>query len=355
MKTLLSFLFSFFVLSAIAQTELTVGVHSGMELFAVIHCMAGKTNTTPSQYATDVKTYFKPYENHPAVVAARNRSWYYYDIHELGFALGKLPDNPVIQHVPAVWERVMKSRDSVRIFMEQALDFYRKSNFQQFYDTHRDQYAAWGQPIREAIQKDQIIEKLEAFYGKRKSVKWYIALDVLNANGAHAVIPKMVNPALEGMIIYQQGYWSATKPDEYPRYKITNFLKYDLTWHEGSHVLTNDLQKQYKKEIEELSPLWERLDDDVKESLQRQVKEWPHCFDETLVRAISTALQHQNLSPDKYERALCKEIAQGFVYVKDVEEMLINEYLPNRQKYADFEAFFPQILANLKKRYLAEK
>ena len=80
------------------------------------------------------------------------------------------------------------------------------------------------------------------------------------------------------------------------------------------------------------------------EPLSRQnITDWPHFVDESLVRAISTALTRAHRTLQQAQQRLMAEQRSGFVYTDQLAQLILVDYI-NTTAYSSFNAYFPILL-----------
>jgi hypothetical protein len=326
-----------------AGEKLTVTVHPGVELLAIIQYLAGREGPQPSPYLTAVRTHFAPYRNHPAVLFLFNSDVPTgFDLPELGWCFAD-PMKPSTFTVPdsTYWLKAF-SRQELTNYLTLCADFAKKSQFSTFYRQHQADYDRWGKAYRHQVDSLQMVQKLETFFRYPTTSRWYICLDPMNSYGAHAIMTKTLAPAFGQYIVYQQGYWdrqASAKKDLSFDTDITDI--YDLVWHEGSHIYISQLRQQYRAQIDSLNHLMPKND----RLAQQNINDWPHFVDESIVRAISLALHREHVGADAAKQRLASEEKNGYVYTDKLASMLQNDYLHTRQ-YATFDEYFPVLLRN---------
>ncbi|WP_175471050.1 DUF4932 domain-containing protein [Hymenobacter psychrophilus] len=360
MKTLLAFLLTLLTGNALvaqprttvappSADQLTVTVHPGIELFTVVQMLAGKYHPMPnkSAYAKEAEAYFTPFANHPAVQYARQLKKVYPDLPELGYCLDNFP--AVRIHYPAQTDWYsMNGKDSIQTYMRLCKQFFDDSHFWAFYQQHRADYAAWAQPVRAYIASENLIGKLDSLYRFRgQAPNWTICLDPLNSWGAHAIMPKNLNPRYADRVVYSVGFLNRESTDtSVPAFSLGAESAVTV-WHEGSHIYTKALQQQHKAAIGKLAYLFNRNDAGMKHN---NIDDWAHCFDENLVRGVVIALFRQYQSPKEARKQAAHEVIGDFQYAGDIADVISARYSGQRT-YPDFEQFFPEILAYLARKY----
>lgn len=350
----------YLVLSAIAQTkpipygtsendDLAVYVHPGIELMAVVQILAEKyPRPTPSVYAEEMKNYFMPYINHPAVQYIKNfKKNVFTDFIELGWCFDAFPDIQLTAPLTQNWFRLY-GKDSVLHYLNLVKQFYTDTDFWKFYSAYEPQYTAWAKDVQRKIGDSASLAKLYGFYKIEKPVKLYIGIEPLNNWGAHA-IPKVgiLNPKYSNIVAYETGYFNdtATKFGQ-PRFTMGTETIYTLLWHEGIHIMIEGLMKQYEKEIQALAYLYNGQDEGMR---RNQISNWEYCLNENIVRSVVACLNRQYKNYRQYEKIISREDASDFIYVNELAPFMWEVYVKEK-KYPDFASLFPALLEYLGKK-----
>lgn len=327
--------------------QVDIRVHPGVELMVIIQWLGGKLKMpTDSAYKTDAWRTFEKYRNHPAVQKIASYKVVYPDLTELGWAFDGFPNPRITMPRLRNWEKYYTAAE-VQDYLEKCLDFYRVSGFWKFYQRHEKDYAAWSAQIQKQLQEKETIQKLESFFRYRTAAvapHYVICMDPLNGWGAHAIMLKEMLPGYSNYVVYQLGFWEGDGnfPDTPVSFDANTVTS--LFWHEGSHVYIQPLFQKNAAAIAQLSRLYNADDPALK---QQNISSWEYCLNENMVRAITAALIHQTSGADAYEKECQRQIKGGFIYVKEIADLLQNEYMNQRDQYEDFTAFFPRILAKL--------
>lgn len=333
---------------AVAGEDLTVYVHPGVELMSVVQILADKyPQPTPSVYAEEMKAYFKPFANHPAVEYLKSfKKNLYTDFVELGWCFDGFPGITLTEPTKQNWIRNY-GKDSVIRYLRLVKQFYEDSQFWKFYAAHETNYARWAKDVQQKIKDSASFEKLYGFYKIKKPVRLYIGIEPLNNWGAHA-IPGFaeINPKYNNLVAYETGYFNdtATKYGE-PKFTMGTETIYDLLWHEGGHIMIEGLMKKHEAEIAQLAFLYNGNDEGMK---RNSIGSWAYCLNENIVRSVVACLKRQYRGYRPYEKTISREDASDFIYVNDLAPFIWKEYIKEK-KYADFASLFPALLELLKK------
>lgn len=325
-----------------ANEDLTVYVHPGVELMAVVQILAEKyPKPTTSVYVEEMKTYFSAFTDHPAVVYIRSFNRVYTDFIELGWCFDGFPAIELTEPTKPSWFRNY-GKDSVLQYLRLVKQFYHDTRFWNFYSAHETQYAAWAKDVQQKIIDSASFEKLYGFYKITRPVKLYIGIEPLNSWGAHA-IPNFegINPKYNNIVAYETGYFNDTSTKKsQPKFTMGTETIYDLLWHEGGHIIIEPLMKKYKEEINALAFLYNKNDEGMK---RFQIGNWEYALNENIVRSVVACLKRKYKSFRDYEKTISREDASDFIFVNDLAPLIWKEYVEGKQ-YQDFAAFFPVML-----------
>ena len=332
-----------------AANSLTVSVHPGCELMAVVQILAGKyPSPTPSAYAAEMKRYFEPFAGHAAVQYMKGFKRMFTDFIELGWCFDSFPQVRLTPTTKEGWFRLY-GKDSVLHYLELVKQFYFDSQFWKFYQQHENQYSEWAKDVQQKIIDSGSLNKLYGFYRLQKPVRLYIGIEPLNNWGAHAIPNvKQINPRYSNIVAYETGYFNDTATESgTPVFTMGTETIYDLLWHEGSHIMIEDLMQKYAPAIQALSYLYNGTDEGMK---RNNISSWEYCLNENIVRSVVACLKRKYRGFRPYEKTISREDASDFIYVNDMAPFIWQEYTQSG-KYADFGAFFPVLLNYLDKNH----
>lgn len=146
-----------------------------------------------NDYLADVDAYFAPYKDHPAVKLAKD------DLSKHGFswnfpvAVGlrfNLVNGKIIYRKELVadynghYDHITKKNE--KKFLKLLQDFYKKSNFQTFYDNHRPLYTECEKAMQVVV--DMIdFNWYDSFFGPKEKCEQNVYIGLLNGNGNYAI------------------------------------------------------------------------------------------------------------------------------------------------------------------------
>lgn len=328
------------------KEPLKVNVHPGVELFTIIQQLAGKyPPANPSKYSEEVNAWFSKYKDHPAVKKVASFDKTYTDLVELGWCMDGFPDIKIYEPAEMSWYKNY-GKENVLEYLRLCRDFFNDTNFWSFYQQHQARYQHWGDELKAKVDSGKLVAKLQNFYRYNADVKWYICIDPLNSWGSHAIMTKTLNPKYSDWVVYNTGYFAkgATTATD-PVFEFKDFE--NLVWHEGSHIYIQPLFEQYKTDIDALSYLYNKEDEGMK---RNNITSWSYCLNENMVRGITAALYKKYRTERQYKKQLAGETVRDFIYAEDICDLVYRQYL-GTSRYKDFKAYFPVLLAELKKKH----
>lgn len=328
---------------------LTIYVHPGTELMTIVQILAGKySDQTASSYNEEMKAWFYPFREHPAVkyLAALDKQ-IYPDLIELGWCFDDFPNISLFVPENTSWYKNY-GKDSVAQYLNLVKQFYTDSKFWEFYKSHESLYSKWGEAMKSKILSTGALEKLYSFYNTAKEGKWYIEIEPLNGWGAHAVTHiNDINPLYKDYVIYETGYFNdnATQKSE-PSFSLNEKAIQELLWHEGSHHMLKAVLSKYKNEISELSYLFNKDDEGMR---RNNISNWTYCLEENVVRSVVACLIRKSSGERKYEKEVDIQDYMDFIYVKTLSPFIYTRYI--QSEYKSFDHFFPELLKLLKEKF----
>ena len=181
---------------------------------------------------------------------------------------------------------------------------------------------------------------LENYFGKKLSSYNLILSPLLHAGGFNS---ELINQNGETEVYALVG---PNGEIDFMPYFDKGFLETDLVLHEFGHSFVNPLLEKYDKEIDHLKAKY--FTSQLKESAKHQgYREWKFVFNELLLRAITIQLAERYYGKERAEELLEYESSIGFELVGDILDVL-KEYEENRNKYPDFDKFYPVLIDHLK-------
>jgi hypothetical protein len=322
-------------------------VKENVELLTVALRLAGAMEYTSNRvavYADATDEYFGGFKTHPTIEQLkelRNEHRLYFD-RAMSFGLSmQIEDGRVTLDEELAGGLLdgkisPEGQEALLLWFDR---FYRESDFNRFFQQHRDLY-------REATERFQeVVDQLELgwyadFYGE------------VPAGGGERNFYVVLNMLMQGN--YGPGYFgedgtehyfavlstNATDEQGLPAYSLENA---GVIVHEFNHPFCNPLiDKVYEDIKEQVEPAFEL----VREKLQRQAYgNAPTMIMEILVRACEVRYaMAQGAGEDAIASRIERELNRGFFWMEDLVALLA-EYESDRAAYPSLESFMPAFVA----------
>jgi len=233
----------------------------------------------------------------------------------------------------ASFEIFKDKKDSLLQFLKLYQDFYKTSNFDEYFSSNRPLYKELIDTVEKELNNENLIGTLEQFYGKTQK-SYNVILSPLQNAGGYSV--KIKNDLIA---IVGAGLINGLKP----KFDI-EYLKKELILHEFSHSFCNQIINKYMDEL----IFMEDLDENFRfkmASLGYHQKE--SILYEYLVRSCVIRMVNTLYGQEESENLLNQEIDNGFYLMPDFNEAL-KFYESNRNKYKTLEEYFPELISRLK-------
>jgi hypothetical protein len=333
-----------YTLQAQAQLQIKTEVYPGVELLNVIHLLSDSVETVQSTYTKDVKEYFKAYKDHPAVQKARElalincdfplrHAWCFYNFPEI-----KL-------HEPDTLGAYNKyvSTAALKDYFRSCIAFYRDSRFWEFYKTYQPVYARWISSFNRNLYEAGMLASIDSFYRLKPAGRAVFTLGPMNCNSFALSETGSINPVYKGISTILIAYGNLGRSADTSSPDFYRARTSQMIWHEAGHVFLADLFRKYAKQVEAVKPFFDR-----NENMKKQAGTigWALYLDENITQAVTSYLR---IHTGRAERtAELDRISNGGYYVlsRSIIAFMEKEYL-GTNKYRDFDAFFPVLLAEL--------
>ncbi len=358
MKKLLLFLVSLLGVSGFATTEsapapLKSHVDERFELTSIVFRLAGAkeyAQCSVPQYAKDIDRAFASYKNHkiiPFIEGERNKYGVSYgDVAAAAGLLeiknGKVSINPDIDVSKLKKEDLGRwTPEAFKTFALYLNDFYKKSNFQDFYNKHSDLYR---------LAEERLDKRLAII-----DIKWFGSVF-----GEELEDPIIVASLTNGPSNYG-GTFGAGKTKKVrivvgsgsdnkgmPAY-APGFVSIIL--HEILHSFTNRLSDEYWPQIDSVAT--QKIYPHVREAMYRNayasakttMLEW---FNNLMVCLYF--MEHPQIQKDTQispAQLVASYQDRGFIWM-DRSVQFMQDFIDNRDKYSTMDSFMPQVVEFVK-------
>ncbi|MDR2928594.1 MAG: DUF4932 domain-containing protein [Cytophagaceae bacterium] len=342
-KITLLFSFTTLWLYVAAQTTLVKPVvDARVELMSAVFRLAEAqeyVNNHFASYAKEVDDYFAPMKEHeiiPYIHKLREEYGVGYDA-VMDYAIhieirngDIIFDTNVTSDLEARW-----TKENADEFLALLNDFYKKSNFQTFFDSHNELYETASenfQPVLEEVD----FEWFEKFYGTKSDDNYRIILGLLNGGGNYG--PSLEYKDGKRDVFSVMGTWqtdSLGNPAYSPRILQTLI-------HEFNHSYCNRLIDEH---IDALLPQARKFHAlDAEKLLQQAYGTAETMLYEILVRTCVLQYFNNEFNSDKqlsYTLNMLK--SSGFMWI-DALYNALTTYQNNRSQYPTLACFMPEII-----------
>jgi len=287
-------------------------------------------------YRRNMEKYFDDFKNHEAVRMFSRLS-------RNGFSYDAPPTLMLHLTNPPELKKVIPYMDNIRYrgaddnemddFVSKLQKYSVDTNFQKFYNNNMDFYNKLVKKVSDDIKDFDFVNDLEEYYGIKK-------------NSYNIILAPLFHPG---------GYGPQIRRDDgtYDVYGIIGPINVEdglplfpkdairgLVWHEFGHSFVNPISSKYANELDKYSKLYELISGYMQ---SQAYTNWMICVNEHIVRAVTTRLTYIKLGKEVGDRVLQYEKNNGFFYIEPLLERL-KIYEENRDKYATFEDFYPELI-----------
>ena len=330
-----------------AQASLPVGFNEGVELMAMVWRLMGDptyNRTTYAPYCNSADEYFAPYKEHPVVAKARQ----YQKLHGIGFDAvasygmhlvispdGHLSfDENLVEGTDASLNRW--SRSMQRQFLPLLEEFYRTSNFHQWYHStefiRNQAVEAFG-----AVKSQLDLPWFENYFGHQAhDPQFGIVLSILSGVNNYGIGATMtdgtprITPVISCCFADGQGK---------PYYPIEGVLP--TVVHEFCHPYCNPLNAQHWSDMKHNAAAVYKLKSG---RLKAQAYTTPKIMmDETFVRSCVIRYLMSHGYADKKSQLLDEPVQLGFLLTPGIVDAL-GRFEEQRSSYPSMADFMPEYI-----------
>jgi hypothetical protein len=327
--------------NSVISSTLTPHVDERVELLSIVFHLA-ENSTTNTNSGTPclqrVDKYFNPYGNHPAVVYARKLvASKQIDLEEMMVLALALTEPPEITLRTQSSPDDRLTEEVLAKFIPLLRDFYRDSNFEQFYKTSKPVYDVAEARFSNLLNKNSL-SWLIRFYGQKPGITLHLILDLNNGASNFDFRMQHEDKSLHQYTII--GCMTCAN-DGSPDYLADdNYLP----------TVMHDVNNSYI--VPEVEGAWKKFEsapDSIYRaesvSMQTQgVGDAKAMIEESLLRAV-TILTYEQSGEDKNRvlHRIRQEQGNGFVWMDKLVDQL-RAYSQNSFAYPSFKEFMPTIV-----------
>lgn len=345
MKQIL-FIITFLVLTQIAamaqERKLQVHVDEKTELITTIQLLSGYRYLTEADiaYQKEVLTHFKRFQDHKAVKLYKTISSWFYGGAPLSFVSHyNFPDTKAIANFSAEDELTFSytaKKDTLHLFLNLLVDFYKTSNFRAFYTSQQPFYAKISASVLKESHRVDYIGIMEKHFGRQQRA-YKVILSPLQMDAGFG--PMLETP--KGNILYAfigPRYDSKDMP-----VFDSEILFQELILHEFSHSFCNPLIDKNLKVLNADSCLLAPI---LKDQKSQGYGTWQTCLQEHWTRANEIVLNSIIYGQQVADTLLMKNIEEEkWIYLKGLVAILQKEYVTNRTQHPTLDTIMPKVIA----------
>lgn len=320
-----------------------VSVDFKVELLGIVQYLADDPNIikdskkiyskNTQKYNEDIFKYFNDYNDEPAVKL-------YKKIMKEGFAYDCPPrtmlfvdNNLKLLSDPRLPEDIINrsgGEEKIQEFLDLLENFRIKTDFDNFYNIHKEYYSNLVNSVKNRIDKIKCIEELVNYYGYKQN-SFNIILQPLSIGGygGWTELPDGTLDVYDFMVI----------PNDDQEFS-------NLIIHEFSHSYINPLTEKNIDVVNKYSYLFKPIE----ESMARQAYgSWDTCVNEHIVRAVTYRILDKIYSSEVAQEYVNRDMDNKFIYIKDLSKKL-EEYENEKDVYPTFKDFYLKELEKFNKQ-----
>jgi hypothetical protein len=328
-----------------ATVPIEVTVDPRVELISIIFRLAGNPEYNKGRLASynkDIERHFRAYASHPVVKLAselRRTRGVSYDA-PMSLAIHVSDANSLTERVPFDGQPAgLDGRwrvDEVREFLEKARQFAKETDFGGFFKAHKPLYEKTAAAAQYLLRDKANLEWFEDFFGARPGAGFRLVLGMANGPNNYGTRIELATGEEFYCIlgVWKLGMFGFGDPQF-----DTSML--DTIVHEFCHSYVNPLVYAHSSELEKAGM---QMFPKVQKKMRRMAYgNWQTMMHESVVRACVVRYLLATMGPDEARKQVKREINNGFVWMEELSELL-GQYEGERNVYATFESFFPNVI-----------
>lgn len=322
--------------------EFTVYVHPCLEFISSI-LLTGRYNeiTKPfvgyglmseaeNEYTAAVTSFLNEYRHHKIYEKTEAMISYGFTFSrpvEIALCLGSSRELILKYNPSDLCVRYSGGMESIQEFLGLLRQFAVETKYFSFFEKAVRFYDPILEKVKKNIRKYPFISMLEQEYGKEQGSYNYIVTSLMKGNfGIH-----FINPATQ-------------KTDMFSVFSTDDFsLSPAILFHEYSHPYINPLTEKYSEIADRYYEAYELLKKYKLPDYLSGYGDWQECINEHFVRGMAIHLMKKCRLDKEAAQLLKKDLYYGYKYMPLILERY-EFYDSSRDKYIDFESFYPELL-----------
>jgi hypothetical protein len=336
------------------EAKIQVMYSKNIEVFCTLINLTDFWEKRPSEFAFAIETRerFLPYKNHEAVKMTQKllqKSWVWHSFFcHLALYHADFPQAQWIYQPRQAsanklvnWFYTKYIEMKAKKYIPAVRDFYLKSDYEKFWQEKQPYYENLKMNLEEKISDIDIAAVMEDFYGMEKEHYFIVPSPQMPMMALNVEAISDGKP-----LVYDvQGPFSLD--EEGANYFGSKAAIIDTASHEFGHTFLEPLLMRHKKLYKKYSYIYKKLDAENQEKMRKMgYAEWDRVLIENLIRAVQARLWEITGNQKMKQWILKESPKHGFQLIPILYD-IIEDYVQNRNKYKDFETFFPLLLKRL--------
>ena len=219
-------------------------------------------------------------------------------------------------------------------------NFYKDTNFNEFFNAHKDLYNKGLKSYQDNVIKHFDINWYVDFYGNEPQETYSVIIGFCNGGGNYGVNRQLTGKRKEVFAII--GYY--VDKEGTPMYS-KEYLPTLI--HEFNHSFINHYldESKYPDFVKELEPAATDLFMSSRWSMAKQAYgDWKTVINESLVRAaVICYMLDKKYKPEEIRNELYEQVQRNFRWMPELVSLL-RKYEKKQSKYGNFENFYPNVI-----------
>lgn len=337
-------------MEAETNKKLAVTISNNIEVFCTLINLTNywEKRHTDFPIALEARTRFLPFKKHQAVkmthkLLKKRWIWHSFFCH-LAIYHTDFPEGKPIYHPPPEAEKLFfKKSDTEEIeeYISAVRDFYKKSNYEKFWQEKQPFYKELKANIEEKIENIDIPKIMEDFYGMKKEHYFIVPASQIPDMALNV---EVVSDGKHYSYYVQGAFPKAAKKGE--NYFISVGDLINVAFHEFGHTFLESSLEKHNHLLEKYYYIYKK----AKKGMRKKgYRTWHQVFIENLINALGARLM-ENALGEKYGPFILNIYEKkGYKLVRILYD-ITGEYERNRDKYQDFETFLPDLFIKLDER-----
>ena len=318
-----------------------IEVDPRVELVGIVFRLAGNYEFNQGRirsYVRDIERQFGDFDNHPVVkLAAQLRSKHRMSCDGPMSLAVHIDRDYHLRKTSGQWPTTLDGRwkkEETEEFIEKLSRFASETKFNEFFEAHRMLYETGIRSCRAVMVEHDLRTWLGEFFGVEEMGDFRLVLGFLNG-------PNNYGPRFNAGKTHEKYAIIGMPLPDADGNPVFHPRQFETTAHEFCHSFANPVIDKY---MEQLQPAGEKLYVAKAPAMKRiGYQNWRSLMYESAVRACVADYIRNSFEPEYLQNYLDKEAGCGFVWTKGLSNLL-RTYEANRDKYLNFESFFPEFI-----------